>query len=93
LRELVGAAGRGQRRTAHVPAEVELVVVDPHRVRHRRRGGLQPLAIARDQVQPLLDALAHARVFEPRPSLEDEQPTDADRHRPLLGGQRRAIGG
>jgi hypothetical protein len=76
-----------------VPAEVELVVVDPHRVGHRRSGGLQALAIARDQVQALLDALAHPGVLEPRPGLEDEQAADAHRHRPLLGGERRAIGG
>ena len=38
LGQLVRAAGRRQRGAAHVPAEVELVVVDPDRVGHPARG-------------------------------------------------------
>jgi hypothetical protein len=87
------AARRGQGGAAHVPAEVELVVVDPDRVRHRRRGRLQALAVARDEMQALADALEHPRVLEARPRLEDEHAADAHRHRSLLGRQGRAIGG
>ena len=93
LGELVRAAGGGQRGAVHVPAEVELLVVDPHRVGHSARGRLQALAVARDEVQALLDALEDAGVLQAGAGLEDEHAADRHRHRPLLGGQGGAVGG
>ena len=93
LGQLVRAAGCRQGGAAHVPAQVELVVVDPDRVRHPGRGRLQALAVARDQVQAPVDSLEHPRVFEAGPGLEHEHAAHAHRHRSLLGGERGAIGG
>ena len=93
LAQLLGAARRRQRGTAHVPAEVELVVVDPDRVGHTRRRRLQALAVARDEVQALADTLEDPRMLEPGPRLEHEHPADAHRHRSLFGREGGAIGG
>jgi hypothetical protein len=69
------------------------LVADPHRGGDRGRGRLQALAVARDQVQAPLDALEHAGVLEAGSGGEDQHPADAHRHRPLLGGERGAVGG
>ena len=70
--------GRGQGGVVEVPVEVEVLVVDPLRAGQPQRGLEQLLAVARDQVQPCLQALAHRLVREPGPALEHERA--ADRH-------------
>ena len=49
--ELLLAAGARQRGVAHVEADVEVGVVDPHRAALVERHEGQPLAVARDEVQ------------------------------------------
>ena len=86
------AARGGQRCAAHMPAEVEAVVVDPHGVRKPRGAGLQALAIARHEVQPPADALEHPVVAHPVAVCEQQQAADRHVDRPVLGGQRGAVG-
>jgi hypothetical protein len=93
LAQLLRPARRRQRGAAHVPAEVELLVVDPDRMRQPGSGRLQALAIARDEVQAPPDALEHPGVLEPRSRREHEHAADAHRHRSLLGREGGAIGG
>jgi hypothetical protein len=93
LAQLMRPARRRQRGAAHMPAEVELLVVDPDRIRHPGCGRLQALAIARDEVQALPDALEHPGVLEPSSRLEHEHAADAHRHRSPLGREGGAIGG
>ena len=47
--------GRGQRRLAHVVGDVEVVVVDPHRAGQAAGHGHEPLAVARDEREPVAD--------------------------------------
>ena len=54
-RELLVGAGRGQGAVAHVVADVEVRVVDPHRPSLAERHEGQALAVAGDEVQPALD--------------------------------------
>ena len=62
--------------------------------RARAAASCEPLAVARDQVQPRLEPLERPRrSCTPGPALEDEQPADGHVHRPVLGGQRGAVGG
>ena len=75
LGELRVAAGRRQPRHAHVPADVEVVVVDPDRVGDPRRGVLQALAVARNEVQPRADALDQPLVADPGRSNTSTPPT------------------
>jgi hypothetical protein len=86
------AARRRKRHVAHVPAQVEVLVVDPLRLGHAgdRRG--EPLAVAGDQVQPRAEPFDDGVVVEPPPTLEHEDRADRHVDRPPLGGERRAVG-
>ena len=56
-----GAVARGRQHfAAHVRTEVEMRIVDPHRVRKVQRRPLDALAISRDQVDALLDRFLDA---------------------------------
>ena len=55
--ELLVAARRGQRAVAHVVAQVEVRVVDPDRAALLQRHEGELLAVARDEMQALVDAL------------------------------------
>ena len=73
--QLLLAGRRGQRGVAHVVAGVEMRVVDPDRpALHQRREG-ELLAVARDEVQPLLE-LGHELVIGRRVALEHEHGAD-----------------
>ena len=65
------ACGRRQRGVADVVAGVEVRVVDPHRAGLRERRERELLAVARDQVQPVLD-LRDEVVVRRRLAVEDE---------------------
>ena len=55
--QLALAAGAGQRRVAHVVADLEVGIVDPHRAALAERHERQPLAVAGHEVQSRLDRL------------------------------------
>ena len=61
--QLPAAAGLGQPRVVHVVGDVEALVVDPDRQALDGDEG-EALAIARQQVQPRGDVVAHARDLE-----------------------------
>jgi hypothetical protein len=92
LTKLGHRSGDRQGRVAHVPAQVEAVVVGPHRVAelHRRLG--DPLAKAGDESQPRLDMLQEL-VQRRRLALQDQRCADVDVDRPTLGEQGRHVGG
>jgi hypothetical protein len=79
----------GQDGAANVPAEVEAGVVDPEWVRQAGGAAAQALAIARDEMQAVLDAL----VAHPVAVLEQQQAADGHVHGADLGRERGAVSG
>ena len=55
--QLALAARARQRRVAHVVAQLEVGIVDPHRAALAERNERQPLPVAGDEVQSRLDRL------------------------------------
>jgi len=64
LEQLRRRTGARQRRAAHVEADVEVLVVDPHRVGEVAGHRLQPLAVARHERDPVTDQLDQPGVVE-----------------------------
>ena len=76
----------GQRRAPHVVGDVEIRVVDPHRVREVPRHGTHPLPIPRRERDPLLDQPEQPLVVEAagrRRSNTANPPTCCGAVRPL----------
>ena len=88
LAQLVVVARTGQGGAAYVVADLEVRVVDPHRVGEAARHGLEPLAVARHERDPVGDELDEAGVVEPGVAgLEDLDRGVVHRRRGGLGGQ------
>ena len=88
--ELLVAARAGQRRVAHVEADVEVRIVDPDGAPLVERHERQPLAVAGDQMEPG-DDLVHEVLVGRRVAVEHHAPTDVHVRRVALQMQKRAV--
>ena len=68
LLQLLVGARPGQRRAAHVVGDVEVLVVDPHRVGEPARDLADPLPVARDERDALSMISCTSRSWS-KPSL------------------------
>jgi hypothetical protein len=79
-----------QRGVADVVAGIEMRVVDPHRARLGERRVRKLLAVARDEMQPVLD-LRDEVVVGRRLAVEDEHGTHVHVRPALLEGEKRCV--
>jgi hypothetical protein len=92
LGELMVVAGTGQRGAAHVVADVEVLVVDPHGVRQPAGHPADPLPVPRHERDALRDELDQPVVVETvLRRLEDRDATDVHRRRRLLEVEERHV--
>ena len=82
--------GPGKRGRPHVKANVEAVIVDPHRAALIQRDPGQALAVARHEVEPGLDVLDEV-VVGGRRALENQHRGDVQRGRLVLEMQEGSV--
>ena len=87
LEQLPGPSGLGQGQPAEMVGEVEIGVVDPHRVAQGAWNLLDPLAVAGHQAEALLDGLEQLGGSGPAgdlgPAFKDVEAGDV--HRLVFG--------